>query len=149
MIYLLDTDMLIYMVRGLKAHGRQRGQRQRAVQLVQRCRAAQTTGHELGLSALTVAELEFGAHRSGNYGAEIAAVRKVLSPFEAYDFDAVACAANYGRIRHELEKNGTMIGSMDLLIAAHAVSLDAILITNNVAHFSRVSGLRVENWLSA
>ena len=148
MTYLLDTDMLIYMIRGLKSRTRSPGHRQRAAALVERCQRTQGHGHALGLSALTVAELEYGAWRSGNYAVEIAAVRKVLTPFEAYDFDAVSCAANYGKVRHDLEIGGIVIGSMDLLIAAHALSLRAVLITNNLSHFARVAGLQAENWLA-
>jgi tRNA(fMet)-specific endonuclease VapC len=51
-------------------------------------------------------------------------------------------------VRRELEVKGLVIGAMDLLIAAHALALDATLVSNNVAHFSRVPGLKVENWLS-
>ena len=101
------------------------------------------------VSAITVSELEFGACRSGKYPAEIAAVHKILTPFEVADYDAVACPLHYGRIRHELEICGAAIGGMDLMIAAHAFALGAIVVTNNVAHFSRVNGLQVVNWLAA
>jgi len=147
MIYLLDTDILILMIRGLKST-RRPARHQRAEALVKRCRQRQAAADFVGLSAVTVSELEFGAHTSGDYVAEIAAVRRLLTPFEMYDFDAVSCPAHYGRIRHELESKGTTIGSMDLLIAAHAFALDATLVTNNLAHFSRVKGLSTENWLA-
>ncbi len=146
MIHLLDTNMLIYMVRGLK-QGRRPTQRQQAQQLVARCRQLQSLGDSVGLSAVTVSELEFGARKSGQYEIDIAAVRKLLVPFDIYDYDSVSCPAHYGRIRHELEVEGTTIGSMDLLIAAHALALDAILVTNNTSHFFRVEGLRIVNWL--
>ena len=61
--------------------------------------------------------------------------------------DAIVCPSHYGRIRHELETEGVTIGSMDLLIAAHALALDATLVSNNLAHFSRVRGLKTVNWL--
>ena len=54
--------------------------------------------------------------------------------------------AEYGRIRAHLRKNGSMIGNMDLLIAAHALSLDATLITNNTHEFERIPNLNLENW---
>jgi tRNA(fMet)-specific endonuclease VapC len=147
MIYLLDTDTLIFMVRGLKS-ARRPAQRQRAQELVERCRKAEAAGDSVGLSAVTVSELEFGARNSGQYDAEIAAVRKLLTPFDVYDYDAVHCPPHYGRIRHELEAKGVTIGAMDLLIAAHALALDATLVLNNVAHFSRVAGLKTANWLT-
>lgn len=146
MIYLLDTDILIFMIRGLKS-GRRPADRQRALKLVDRCRQTQTAGDSVGLTAVTVSELEFGARKGGRYELEIAAVRKVLTPFDVYTYDAVSCPPHYGRIRHDLEKKGLIIGSMDLLIAAHAVALDATLVSNNRAHFSRVVGLKTTDWL--
>jgi tRNA(fMet)-specific endonuclease VapC len=145
MIYLIDTDTLIYMIRGLKAAARRRaGERARG--LVERCRQAQNEGHAVGISAITVSELEFGARKSDRYEEESAAVAKVLAPFETYDYDAVSCAPHYGRIRYELEQTGQTIGAMDLLIAAHALGLNATLVTNNLAHFRRVPGLSVTDW---
>ncbi len=146
MIYLLDTDIFIFMIRGLKP-ARIAAQRQKAQQLVQRCRQNQTGGDEVGLSALTVSELEFGARNSGRYEDEIAAVHKLLTPFEVYDYNSIHCPLQYGRIRHELEAKGVTIGSMDLLIAAHALALDATLISNNLAHFSRIKDLKTANWI--
>jgi len=145
MIYLLDTDTLIFMIRGLKRSARHRD-RERARTLVERCRQAQHDGHAVGVSAITVSELDFGAHKSGRYEDEIAAYGKILAPFEIYDYDAVSCAPHYGHIRHELEQAGQPIGAMDLLIAAHALGLDATVVTNNLAHFRRVPGLKVTDW---
>src|SRR5271167_2973051 len=104
MLYVLDTDMVIFMIRGLKAPGRQKSRRDRAEGIVERCRQAQAEGDTVGLSAITVSELEFGAKKSGNYDAEIAAVRKILVPFEVFDYDGTACPVHYGRIRHSLEE---------------------------------------------
>jgi|SRR5665213_180891 len=150
MICLLDTDTFIYMVRGLKmaAPGNER-QRERlyvAGKIAAHCRRQQSLGHEIGLSSISVAELEYGARRSGNYEKEIAAVRKILLPFVCYEFDATACAESYGVVRHVLESAGKTIGAMDLLIAAHALALPATLVTNDTAHFSRVPELKCANW---
>ncbi|HLN30985.1 MAG TPA: type II toxin-antitoxin system VapC family toxin [Gemmataceae bacterium] len=147
MIFLLDTDVIIYMARGLKAV-RRPAQRERALELVDHCRQEQAASHELGLSAVTVSELEFGARNSGRYDLEMAALHKLLAPFNIYDYDAVSCPEHYGRIRQELETKGVMIGSMDLLIAAHALALDATLVSNKLAHFSRVAGLRTADWVT-
>jgi tRNA(fMet)-specific endonuclease VapC len=150
MICLLDTDTLIYMVRGLKrsspGNERQREQARLAAKIAASCRRRQSLGDDVGLSAITVAELEFGAQHSGGYEAEITAVRKILMPFVCYDFDATICAESYGKIRHALEIAGRPIGAMDLLIAAHALALSAVLVTNNTAHFSRVPELKCANW---
>jgi tRNA(fMet)-specific endonuclease VapC len=145
MIYVLETDTLIYMVRGLKPTSR-RQQRERALNLIEHCRDAQKEGHGVGVSAITLSELEFGARKSGRYEDESAADSKILAPFDTFDYSAVACAPHYGRIRHELEETGQTIGAMDLLIAAHALSLDATLVTNNLARFRRVRGLKVTDW---
>ncbi len=147
-IYLLDTDTLIHLIRGLKSK-RHPVRRQRAQALARRCRETQTAGDTVGLSAVTVSELEFGAWNGGDYDAEIGAVRKVLTPFDLYDFNAVECPRHYGRVRHELTAAGVPIGALDLLIAAHALALDATLVTNNAAHFGRVQGLKTVNWSAA
>ena len=147
MIHLLDTDTLIFMIRGLKSSQRPARRRQ-ARALVERCRQAQAAGDSVGLSAVTVSELEFGARKSGKYEVEIAAVQKVLTPFDLHDYDSTLCPLHYGKVRQELEARGLAIGAMDLMIAAHAIALDATVVTNNLAHFSRVPGLRTANWLS-
>lgn len=150
MICLLDTDTLIFMVRGLKVISPRNAQEKErlkiARRLVARCQERQAAGDVIGLSAITVAELEFGARHSGNYEREMAAVRKVLAPFVAHDFDATRAAEHYGEVRQSLEAAGAPIGAMDLLIAGHAKALGAALVTNNTAHFSRVPGLVCENW---
>lgn len=150
MIYLLDTDTFIFMVRGLKIvvpkNERQHDRLQVAKRVVTRCRKRQEAGDVVALSAITIAELEYGAWYSGDYETEIAAVRKILMPFVSYDFDAMACARHYGEVRHTLEAAGIAVGAMDLLIASHGKALGATVVTNDVAHFSRVSGLRCESW---
>lgn len=146
MLYVLDTDTVIFVLRGLKAPARQRSRRDKAMAVVGRCRAAQARGDTVGLSAITVSELEFGAHGSSAYENEISAVRRLLTPFEIFDYDGVTCPPHYGRVRHELEKTGHPIGAMDLLIAAHALALSATLVTNNLSHFRPITGLRVTQW---
>ncbi len=145
MIYLLDTDMLIYMARGVKSTKPHKNQ-ERARKLIERCKQTQAAGDWVGLSAITVSELEFAAQESGKYESEIDAVWKVLAPFEIYDYDGVACPGHYGQVRNDFESRGVTIGSMDLLIAAHALALGATLVSNNIEHFSRVTGLTTVNW---
>ena len=150
MIRLLDTDTLIFLVRGLRIDRARSGKEQRSVALAQRilerCRTAQSSGHRIGLSALSVAELEYGLRKCGNPERESSAMRKILVPFEVFDFDGVHAAHHYGIVRQELEASGTPIGSMDLLNGAHARALGAVLVTHNMAHFSRVPGLVCEDW---
>ena len=100
---------------------------------------------DIGISNITVAELEYGASKSRHATKNRAALAQFLSPLEVASFNRDAAVA-YGRLRATLEQKGTPIGSMDLLIAAHALSLGVRLVTNNTREFRRVPGLRVENW---
>jgi tRNA(fMet)-specific endonuclease VapC len=97
------------------------------------------------VSAIVAAELRYGAERSGS-GRLRALVDDWLALFtvEPWDDDA---ARDYGRLRAALEARGRPIGNQDLLIAAHAVSRKATLVTNNTRHFSQVAGLKLENWM--
>jgi len=106
------------------------------------------TGHtvgDIGISVVTLAELEYGVSASGRPAKNREALDQFVSPLEVAPFDRRATVV-YGRLRAVLEKKGQMIGSMDLLIAAHAVSLDMRLVTHNSREFERVSGLKIENW---
>ena len=96
-------------------------------------------------SIVVVCELKFGAARRGS--AKLTAnLTKVLETIAIEDFKAPADAA-YAELRAALEKAGTPIGLMDMMIAAHALVLDATVVTANEREFSRVPGLRVENWM--
>ena len=100
---------------------------------------------DIGISSITVAELRYGVEKS-KYGARNRrAVEQFLTPLAIADFDASA-AQLYGQIRAALEAKGTPIGRLDTLIAAHALSLDVTLVTNNTKEFSRVPGGGLENW---
>ena len=99
---------------------------------------------EIGLSSVVAAELAFGVAKSGSLRNE-AALKLFLAPLQILPFDEGAAWA-YGKLRADLERHGQSIGALDTLIAAHAVSLDAILVTNNTREFSRIENLRLENW---
>ena len=106
---------------------------------------AQCRSSETGVSSITVAELEYGAARSRDPAASRRAVGLLVERLSVLPFDAAA-AQRYGELRAELERGGVPIGPLDMLIAAHALSLDVPLITANSKEFRRVRGLRVENW---
>jgi tRNA(fMet)-specific endonuclease VapC len=72
-------------------------------------------------------------------------MEKFLAPLEVRDFD-LAAARQYGQVRTALQRKGSLIGPLDMQIAAHALAIDLTLVTNNVREFRRVPGLRVENW---
>ncbi|MGI8603261.1 MAG: PIN domain-containing protein [Verrucomicrobiales bacterium] len=151
MTYLLDTDTVIYLMRGLKIaeakSARQQHWQAMGQRIFDRARKREAAGHEMALSAVTVAELEFGARKSCDYTREVDVVHRVLTPFTLLDFDAHHCATSYGEVRHSLESAGKTIGSLDTLIAAHALAVGALLVTNNITHFGRVPGLKVESWV--
>jgi tRNA(fMet)-specific endonuclease VapC len=99
---------------------------------------------ELCLSAITVAELRFGADKRNSRRIH-RAIDAFLSGVDVLPFDATA-AAKFGVVGSALATSGVPIGQMDTLIAAHALSVNATLVTNNERHFSKVAGLKVENW---
>lgn len=100
---------------------------------------------ELCISAITYAELMHGVEKSMAVGRNRVALSLFLSPITILDFDGQA-AEEYGRIKAALEKKGTPIGPMDMLIASHAKAEGLILVTNNTREFNRVEGLDVEDW---
>jgi len=128
---MLDTNICIYLIKEQPASVLDRF-------------AAHPVG-DIGMSVVTLAELEYGISKSGRPARNRAALEDFVSPLEVASFDRPATVA-YGRLRTVLEKKGQPIGSMDLLIAAHAISLDVRLITHNVKEFGRVPGLRMEDW---
>ena len=104
--------------------------------------------HQLGdiaISSITAAELAFGVEKSGSL-LNKHALEKFFAPLEILPFDE-SCIGHYAKLRHNLQRQGTPIGSLDMLIAAHALANDSILVTNNMGEFARVQGLRLENWV--
>ena len=101
---------------------------------------------DIGISSVTLAELEYGIAKSQHKTKNQQALTQFLIPLEVMAFNDLASSA-YGEIRAQLETKGTIIGAMDLMIAAHALSLNSILVTNNTKEFSRVKGLEIENWI--
>ena len=130
MRFMLDTNICIYAIK----------HRPQAVVAALR----QNASAGLGVSAITVAELEFGVANSGSVR-NAAALQQFLEPLSIADFDRVA-ARTYGRVRAHLEAAGTPIGPLDTQIAAHALALDVTLVSNNLSEFARVPGLRLVNW---
>ena len=129
---LLDTNICIYLIK------------RRPAQVIERFKAF--AYGEIGVSAITVAELQYGVEKSQRREENRAALTQFLLPLVIVDFDDRAAIA-YGEIRAALESMGRPIGSLDMLIAAQAASLNVALITNNVGEFSRVPGLVSENWV--
>jgi len=101
---------------------------------------------ELATSIINVAELRYGMAHSQRPVENTRRLEALLSPFTILPFDDLA-AFRFAELKHALASRGSLIGPMDLLIAAIAVSNEAILVTNNTREFSRVPRLRSENWL--
>ncbi len=129
--YLLDTNIVSDLVR--------RPQGPAAQRIFQVGEAAICT------SVIVTAELRYGAAKLGSPRLS-AQLETVLGPFEVIPFEPPADTV-YGKIRAQLERMGRVIGNNDMLIAAHAIALDCTLVTANQREFSRVEGLRLENWL--
>lgn len=131
MKYMLDTNICIYTIK-------------RKPDSVIRKFLAHNP-EELCISAITYAELMHGVEKSQAVEKNRLALALFLSPITILDFDSSA-AEEYGKVRAALERKGTPIGPMDLLIAGHAKSRDLILVTNKTREFTRVDGLKVEDW---
>lgn len=132
MAYLLDTNTCVYAIK-------------RRPEVLNRL-AAQSPDEVL-VSAITVAELWFGARKSSRPQATRKAVDAFLKPFEVVAFDAEA-AEHYATVRLILERAGQPIGERDLLIASSALAAGLAVVTHNVREFTRVPTLRVEDWYS-
>tara|TARA_B100000315_G_scaffold212967_3_gene210644 strand:- start:372 stop:773 length:402 start_codon:yes stop_codon:yes gene_type:complete len=128
--YMLDTNICIYVINNRPTHLRDTFNRQK---------------EHLSLSAVSLAELQYGAEKSTRAEDNLAVVESFATRLEVLAFDQKA-AAQSGSIRAELAKAGTPIGPYDVMIAGHARSEGLILVTNNVREFSRVDGLRLQNW---
>jgi len=130
-MYLLDTNHCIFLINHKYPQ-------------VGRRLARQKVG-AVAVSTITTAELWHGVENSARKEQNQAALGKFLLPLEVLPFDEKAAQA-YGNIRYQLERMGKVIGAMDLLIAAHAVSSGAVLVSQNLREFQRVPGLKLEDW---
>jgi tRNA(fMet)-specific endonuclease VapC len=127
-IYLLDTDTCIALLK-------------KKPSVIQHLRDVGV--HNCKISDVTIAELYFGAVKSGSEK-HFNEVNQISSLFESY---SILYLLKYAEIRWELEKKGLKIGDMDMFIAATALEEDLIIVTGNTDHFSRIEGLKIENWM--
>ena len=131
MMYLLDTNICIYVIN------------HKPQQVFERFRQYQLG--ELTVSSITASELAFGVEKSGSERNK-QALKKFLSPLEILPYDEQAIW-HYAQLRHDLQSKGQTIGSLDMLIAAHALALDVVLVTNNTKEFERIERLKLESWV--
>ncbi len=129
--YMLDTDICSYIMREKPLHVFERFD---ALEMSQFC-----------ISVITYAEFMYGIAYSSNPEKTAVVVDRFVEHVSVIPWDRPA-AERYGKIRASLQAAGNIIGAMDMMIAAHALSCDMVLVTNNEKHFKRVQGLRVENW---
>lgn len=128
---LLDTNICIYIIK------------QQPAAVLQRFLEYEVG--DIGISSITLAELRYGVAKSTHQDKNAKALDEFIIPLEVIPFDAEA-AYFYGEIRAILERAGTPIGAMDLLIAAHALALGIPLVTNNTREFARIPELNIINW---
>lgn len=131
MTYMLDTNICIYAIKN------------KPEQVLEKLKENLSNG--ICISAITLAELQHGVEKSMNPEKNSMALLQFLSILDVLPFDDLA-AVEYGKICAYLQKRGTPIGTMDMLIAAHAKTENLIIVTNNVREFERVPDLKIENW---
>jgi tRNA(fMet)-specific endonuclease VapC len=131
-MYLLDTNICVYIIR------------KKPPEVLAKLETKSKSG--IAVSSLTVAELEYGIEKSEAKEKNRISLIELLSIFTIIPFDDKD-AVEYGRIRTDLEKKGTVIGDIDMLPAAQARCKELILVTNNTKEFDRVENLRLENWV--
>jgi len=131
-MYLIDTNICIYIMNN------------HPPEVVQKCRKIGVGN--ICISSITVSELQYGVCKSKQIKKNIKRLEEFLGPFEIISYDENA-STYYGEIRSLLEKQGNVIGPLDMLIAAHALSENLTLITNNEKEFKRIKSLKVENWV--
>jgi tRNA(fMet)-specific endonuclease VapC len=131
MRYLLDTNICIYIINKKPSIVLEK------IQTI--------SSEEIGISTITVAELDYGITNSKSPVQNRLALLEFLLPLIIIDYEQKD-ASFYGMIRKELETNGKIIGPLDLLLASQAMARDLILVTNNVREFKRIKGLKIQNW---
>lgn len=129
--YLLDTNIAIYVIK------------RKPLALLD---VFNRYANQMAISSITLAELMHGVEKSQYYAKNLTNVEAFTARLHVLDYGKKA-AAHYGDIRASLEKQGKPIGVNDLHIAAHARSEGLVLVTNNEKEFTRIDGLRVENWV--
>ena len=130
---LLDTNICIYMIKNKPPEVRKHFE--------------QFVPGDIAISSITVAELQYGVEKSAAKEKNALALEAFLLPLEIVAFD-MDSALVYGKIRAMLEKQGTPIGGMDMLIAAQAIAQNFALVTHNLKEFNRVPGLKCETWVN-
>ncbi len=131
MKFMLDTNTCIYIIK------------RKPPDVIERF--YQTEISQIGISSITLSELLYGVSKSSKPEQNQIALMQFVAPLEILPYSDEA-AQYYGDLRAHLEKHGTPIGSLDMLIAAHALSIACTLVTNNEKEFIRIPNLKIDNW---
>ncbi len=133
MRFMLDTNICIYIIK------------RKPPNVIERF--YQTEISEISISSITLSDLFYGVSKSSKPEQNQIALMQFIAPLDILSYDDEA-AQYYGELRGHLEKQGRHIGSLDMLIAAHALSATCVLVTNNEKEFTRVPKLKIENWVN-
>ena len=132
MKFMLDTNTCIYIIK------------QKPSEVIERFKRTKIS--QIGISSITLSELFYGVSKSSKPKQNQVALAQFIAPLVIMPYGDEA-AQYYGDIRANLEKQGTPIGSLDMLIAAHALSIACTLVTNNEKEFIRILNLKIDNWV--
>lgn len=131
MKYLLDTNMCIYWFKGIKGVDQ---------------RIASIDIDDVAISAITLAELLYGAYNSSNIERNLSRIKDFEDAVNVLALDR-ACLEQFAKIKAKLKAEGKMLDDFDILIAATAIKNDCNIVTNNIKHFERIAGIKMENWV--
>ena len=133
MVFMLDTNICIYIIK------------KKPTRVLDRFKKVEIS--EITISSITLSELLYGVSKSSKPEQNLMALTQFVAPLEILPYSDEA-AKYYGDLRAHMEKQGNPIGSLVMLIAAHALSISGTLVTNNEKEFNRVPNLKIENWVS-
>lgn len=133
MQFMLDTNTCIYIIK------------RKPFEVIERFKRTEVS--QIGISSITLSELQYGVSKSLRPEQNQMALAQFVAPLEILPFEEKA-AQCYGDLRVHLERQGAPIGSLDMLIAAHALSVSCTLVTNNEKEFGRIPTLKIDNWVN-
>lgn len=127
--YLLDTDIIIELLR-------------RNINVIEKIK--QVGRKNCFISEITIAELYFGAVKSGHYEQKVKDVDVIAGNFKVIPISQ--CLSLYAKLRAQLQSEGLKIGDMDIFIGATSIAKNLVMVTGNISHFKRLDGIKLENW---
>lgn len=132
MKYLLDTNMCIYWFKGINSIDK---------------RISEIDIDDVAISAITLAELLYGAYNSSNIEKNLSRIKIFEDVVSVLDIDR-ECLEQFAKIKAKLKSEGKILDDFDILIASTAIRNDCVIVTNNTKHFERIEGIKIENWIT-